>query len=61
MSGSCTLLRKDRSRPDSKYDNKEERRVIEKVETPAAVKLGEPTRSNHGGTAVPVSCPTCDK
>jgi hypothetical protein len=43
------------------YDDKEEKRVIDMVETPAAKKAGEPTRKNHRGTATQVSCPTCDK
>jgi RHS repeat-associated protein len=49
----------DRTRPDAKFGDKEERRVIEKVENPAAIKLGEPTRSNHRYTYVGVKCPTC--
>jgi RHS repeat-associated protein len=44
---------------DARYDTKEERRVIERVETPAARKLGEPTRTNHRDGHVPVKCPTC--
>ena len=34
---------------DLQYDNKEERWVIENIETPAANILGEGTRSNHCG------------
>ena len=51
----------DVASPDPNYGNLEEKRVIDKVETPAAGKLGEPTRAHHGGTPVTVSCPTCDK
>lgn len=32
---------------DPQYDTKEERRVIENVETPAARKAGEGTRKDH--------------
>jgi RHS repeat-associated protein len=56
-----TEFKKNSNTPDAQYDDKEERRVIEKVETPAAKKLGEPTRTNHGGIAIPVPCATCDK
>ena len=53
---------KDASTPaPGGYDNVEERDAIQNVETPAAIKIGEPTRTNHGGTAVRVGCPTCDK
>lgn len=34
------------------YDNKEEYDVINKYETPAAIKLGEPVRNNHQGSSV---------
>jgi RHS repeat-associated protein len=34
------------------YDNDEERRVIEGYEVPAAQKLGEGIRSDHGGTPI---------
>lgn len=37
------------------YDNAEEQRVIDKVETPAAKKLGEGTRTSHGGKEYSVS------
>lgn len=43
---------------DSQYGTKEEKRVIEKVETPAAKKAGEGTRTDHKATLVPVSDPT---
>ena len=43
------------------YGNREEQRVIDTKETPAAIKLREPTRQHHGGTAVQVQCPVCDK
>jgi hypothetical protein len=33
--------------PDEHYDNREERRVIERFETPAARQLGEGTRTDH--------------
>jgi RHS repeat-associated protein len=46
---------------DPNYGDVEEKDVIQNVETPAAKKIGEPTRTNHGGTPVRVSCPTCDK
>jgi RHS repeat-associated protein len=49
---------RDRQSPDTQYDNKEERRVIEQVENPAARKAGEATRSDHGGTPYQVSGPT---
>ena len=35
-----------------------EQKIIDQVETPAALFLGEPTRSSHTGTLVPVSGPT---
>lgn len=44
----------DAATSDKQYDNKEEKRVIETVETPAAKKAGEGTRKNHGGKLVPV-------
>ncbi len=39
------------------YDDFEEMRVIKYVETPAAIRLGEPIRTNHRGglTVVPNS------
>lgn len=45
--------------PDADYSNAAERKVIQDVETPAAEAMGEPTRTNHGGTPVRVQCPTC--
>jgi hypothetical protein len=48
-----------RNTRDSKYDNKEERRVILNYESPAARELGESTRSNHRGKLEWVPCPTC--
>ena len=54
--------KKDTDTPDSQYRNREERRVITEIETPAAKKLGEPTRTRHGGGGlelVPAKCPTC--
>jgi hypothetical protein len=43
---------------NSQYDNEEEKRVIQKIETPAAKKAGEDTRIDHSGTLVPVPDPT---
>jgi len=43
--------------PDRKYDNQEEKHVIQDFENPAAVKLGEPVRTNHDGEDRPVSDP----
>lgn len=40
------------------YHNPEEELVITKVETPAAIILKEPIRTNHNGKAVKVSGPT---
>ena len=51
----------DAQTPVQGYDNEEERRTIVEDETPAAQKMGEPTRTDHGGSAVPVSCPTCQR
>ena len=51
-------LAKDVKTPDPQYGNKEERRVIEEVETPAAIKAGEGTRSDHSGTPYRVKDPT---
>lgn len=48
-----------RPRSDPQYGTKEERRVIEKVEAPAAVRLGEPVRRSHNENPVQVRCPTC--
>jgi len=54
-------LKKDVKTKIPNYHTKEEKRVIEKIETPAATKLGEPIRKHHGGKPVKVSCPTCNK
>ena len=43
---------------DPHYDNMEERRVIEKFETPAARELGEGTRTDHRGDPFWVASPT---
>jgi hypothetical protein len=43
---------------DKNYERVGERRIIEKIETPVAKKLGEPTRRNHIGTPVRVTDPT---
>ncbi len=43
------------------YHNLEEKKTIDNIETPAAKKLGEPTRAHHGGIPVTVKCETCDK
>lgn len=43
------------------YHTAEEKRVITGSETTAAGKLGEPTRTDHGGTPVRVKCPGCTK
>ena len=51
---------KDVNTPDAQYDTREERRVIEKIESPAARILGEPVRSDHKGTPAPVQCPVCN-
>jgi hypothetical protein len=40
------------------YDYVEEKRVIDRIETPAARRMGEPVRTDHKGTAVEVSDPT---
>jgi hypothetical protein len=45
--------------PDTRYSNKEERRVIRNYENPAARQLGESPRYNHAGTPYTVNCPTC--
>ena len=42
----------------SKFGNLEEKRVIEDIENPAAKKLGEGTRSDHGGTPYTTVSPT---
>jgi RHS repeat-associated protein len=49
----------DKITPDSRYGNKEERRVIRNYENPAARELGESPRYNHNGTTYHVDCPTC--
>ncbi|HME69187.1 MAG TPA: RHS repeat-associated core domain-containing protein [Myxococcota bacterium] len=41
------------------YQNAEEQRVIDNIETPAAIKLGEDTRTDHGDHAYPVPCSVC--
>lgn len=51
-----TIIRSMISNPH--YDNLEERRVIERFETPAARQLGEGTRTDHGGTPFWVASPT---
>ena len=38
--------------PDAQYGDVENRRVIVNYEQIIAAQLGEPTRDNHGGTAV---------
>lgn len=43
---------------DPVYHNKEEKRVIEEIENPAAEKLGEFQRSNHSGIPVETGGPT---
>jgi RHS repeat-associated protein len=50
---------KDIRTPDAKFDTKEEKRTIETIENPAANKLREPTRSDHGGVPKQVECSTC--
>jgi RHS repeat-associated protein len=40
------------------YDTVEEKRVIEKYETPAAKRMEEPIRTNHRGTSILVPDPT---
>ena len=52
--------------PDSQYERKEERRVIEGSEQDTALKLGrikygQVTRSNHIGTTIPVSDPLSEE
>ena len=54
-------LQKDANTPVPNYHNREEQRVIVGIETPAATRLGEPTRQHHGGTPIRVQCPVCDK
>ena len=51
----------DFNTPNSQYTNDAEQKVITNLETPSATKAGEPTRNNHGGTPVRVSCETCTK
>ncbi len=43
------------------YHDKEEQITIDNIETPAALKLGEPIRKNHGGKAVLVPTPTYNR
>jgi RHS repeat-associated protein len=53
----------DRTTPstDPNFTTVEEADVINKVETPAAQKIGEPTRNNNTqGAPVHVKCPTCN-
>jgi RHS repeat-associated protein len=40
------------------YDDAEEMRVINSIENPAAIRLGELERDNHRGVIIPVSNPT---
>jgi len=50
--------------PGDPYDTKEEKRVIETIEVPAAKKLHEPIRHAHHGPEMEekeVKCSTCDK
>jgi RHS repeat-associated protein len=54
-------FKKDVGTSISGFTTAEEKRVIETIESPAAKKLGEPTRSSHGGKPVQVKCPTCTK
>ena len=48
---------KDLRTLDPTYDNREDRRVIVNIETPAAGKLGEPTRAHHNIMPVRVQSP----
>ena len=41
------------ARTGDDWDNAEERRNIQDVETPAALQMGEPTRTSHRGIYVP--------
>lgn len=52
---------KDANTKDATYRTQEERNVIEEFERPAAKRLGEPQRGDHGGKPVPVRCsiPEC--
>lgn len=43
---------------DHQYDNLEEKRVIKNIENPAARKLGEATRTGHGGRGFRTAGPT---
>lgn len=48
--------------PGDPYHTAEEKRVIQNIENPAANKLGEATRSDHGARRVrQVKCSTCTK
>jgi uncharacterized protein RhaS with RHS repeats len=57
----ATQEQKDFDTKVSGYGNVAEKKVIQNYETPAAQKLGEPTRQGHNGTPVRVKCPTCDQ
>ena len=46
---------------DAKYDNAEEKFVIDNIETPAAEKLGEGTRKDHRGKNYETQGPTTIK
>ncbi|NRB48378.1 MAG: hypothetical protein HRU41_11950 [Saprospiraceae bacterium] len=46
---------------DHHYDNLEEKRVIKNIENPAARKLGEATRTGHGGRGFRTIGPTSTK
>ena len=48
----------DTNSKDDTYGDKEEKRVITEIETPAAKKAGEGTREDHGGTIYETSGPT---
>ncbi|MCZ6778216.1 MAG: hypothetical protein O7F16_04525 [Acidobacteria bacterium] len=52
---------KDAGKSDSKYGNKEEKRVIKGSEKKAAKQLGEPTRKTHGGKPVRTTGSTSKK
>jgi RHS repeat-associated protein len=51
----------DSTTRDSVYDWVDEKKVIKRIETPAAKKLGEPRRNSHGGKAVLVPTPIYSK
>ncbi len=48
----------DADSPHRLYDKHEEKRVQDDIETPAANKLGEPTRTNHRGKPARTKGPT---